>query len=350
MDTLVAPLRPPRVRAGWFVAFRSSALGSQRPVPFRLWGEPLLAWRSRTGVTVVHDRCPHRNVPLAGGKVVNGELRCPYHGWRFAGDGACTHVPGLDGSPGRAQRATAFAARESQGFVWVWGEPEAEPHGEPWRFRLADDPHYLTVRRTVSARGSLHMVAENALDVPHTAFVHGGLFRNDRVDRKPIRCVVTRSSDAVECEYVGESRPEGLVGRLLSPSGGTVVHFDRFHLPSIVEVEYRIGAENHVLVNAALTPIDDYETELHAVVSVRTRVPWWLVYPFVLPIALRIFRQDAVLLQQQTERMHAFGGPRYSSTEIDLLGPHIWKLLQRAAEGRVPEEAPARSKDVTLLV
>jgi phenylpropionate dioxygenase-like ring-hydroxylating dioxygenase large terminal subunit len=349
MDALVAPLRPPRVRAGWFVACTSAALRTA-PLAARLWGEPLVLWRSRNGVSAALDRCPHRNVALTGGTVVAGELRCPYHGWRFDGSGACTHVPGLDGAPGRAQRATSFAARESQGFVWVWGEPETEPTTEPFRFRLADDKAYLTVRRTVSARASLHMVAENALDVPHTAFVHGGLFRTDRVARKPIRCVVTRDSRSVECEYVGESRPEGLIGWLLSPSGGTVVHFDRFHLPSVVEVEYRIGAENHVLVNAALTPLDDYETALHAVVSVRTRIPWWLVYPFALPLALRIFQQDATLLQEQTDRMRTFGGPRYSSTEIDLLGPHILKLLQRAADGRVPEEAAVRSHDVTLLV
>jgi phenylpropionate dioxygenase-like ring-hydroxylating dioxygenase large terminal subunit len=194
------------------------------------------------------------------------------------------------------------------------------------------------------------MVAENALDVPHTAFVHGGLFRTDRETRQPIKCVVTRGPRSVECEYVGEARPEGLIGRLLSPSGGTVVHFDRFFLPSVVEVEYRIGDENHILVNAALTPLDEYETELHAVVSVRTRIPWWLAYPVVLPVALRIFGQDATLLRQQTARMQQFGGPQYMSTEIDLLGPHILKLLQRAADGRIPDEAPERSHDVTLLV
>lgn len=349
MDALTTPLRPPRVRAGWFVACRSRDL-RDRPRSFRLWGTPIAVWRHAHGVAAVLDRCPHRNVPLGAGEVVNGELRCPYHGWRFASDGACSHIPGLSDAPGKAHRATSYAARESQGFVWVWGEPESAPSGEPWRFRLADDRSYLTVRRTVSARASLHMVAENALDVPHTAFVHRGLFRNDRAQRQPIRCVVTRGPRSVECEYIGESRPEGVVGRLLSPSGGVVVHHDRFHLPSIVEVEYRIGNENHILVNAALTPIDDYETELHAVVSVRTRVPWWLVYPVVLPLALRIFRQDAVLLQAQTERMEQTGGPKFVSTEIDLLGPHIHKLLQRAAGGTVDEEGPTRSKDVTLLV
>jgi hypothetical protein len=234
--------------------------------------------------------------------------------------------------------------------VWVWGEAEGAPDGDPWRFRYAEDPGFFTVRRTVRANGSLHMVAENALDVPHTAFVHGGLFRTDRPDRQRIRCVITRSAASVACEYIGEARPEGLVGRLLSPSGGTVIHFDRFHLPGIVEVEYRIGTENHILVNAALTPLDDYETELHAVVSARTRIPMSVLYPIVLPVALWIFRQDAVLLGKQTATLAAFGESRYASTEIDLLGPHIYKLLQRAAEGAVPEAGEVRSREVTLLV
>ncbi len=342
-------LVPPRVRRGWFVACRSSEL-RRRPLSLRLWGLPIVVFRAGDAVGALLDRCPHRNIPLSGGRVVEGTLQCPYHGWRFRPDGACALVPGLSGAPGRAQAATGFPVREQQGFVWIWGDLDAPPEGEPFRFRYADDRSYLTVRRRVHAQGSIHMVAENALDVPHTAFVHSGLFRSDRPERTPIRCVVERSADRVTCEYVGEARPEGLVGRLLSPSGGTVVHFDRFYLPSVVEVEYRIGDENHVLVNAALTPNDDYETTLHAVVSVRTRLPAWLLAPIVLPFALWIFRQDAHLLARQTRALQAFGEQRYASTEIDLLGPHILKLLQRAESGHVAERERPWHKEVTLLV
>ncbi|MCB9685605.1 MAG: aromatic ring-hydroxylating dioxygenase subunit alpha [Alphaproteobacteria bacterium] len=344
-----ALLVPPRVRRGWFVACRSADLRA-RPIVTRLWGLPITLFRTEGGVGALVDRCPHRNVPLSDGTVVDGTLQCPYHGWRFRPDGACTHVPGLSGAPGKAHGASAYPVREQQGFVWIWGDPEVAPEGEPFRFRLADDPTYTTVRRTVRAEGSMHMVAENALDVPHTAFVHAGLFRNDKPERTPITCVVEREADRVVCEYVGEARPEGLVGRLLSPSGGTVTHFDRFYLPSVVEVEYRIGTENHILVDAVLTPEDDYRTVLHAVVSVRTRVPGWLLKPVVLPFALWIFRQDALLLAKQTATMQAFGEQRYASTEIDLLGPHILKLMQRAAAGRLTERQTPWRKETTLLV
>lgn len=344
-------LTPPRVKRAWYILCTAEELRGE-PLLRRLHGTPIVLFRDGAGAPcALLDRCPHRSVPLSKGVIVDGALACRYHGWRFRGDGACVHIPALVGDATRASHAaTAFPCRESQGFVWVWGEPEVAPDCDPWHFRLADEPGYLVVRRAVRAEATVHAVAENALDVPHTAFLHGGLFRNDG-DRQPIQCVVKRWADRVECEYVGESRPEGIVGRVLSPSGGTVVHFDRFILPSIVQVEYRIGTENHVLVDAALTPVDDFDTILHAVVAVRTRLPGWLLKPIALPIALRIFGQDAEILSEQTERMQHFGEQRFVSTELDVLGPHILKLLQRAATGDVgdPEGPPSR-REITMLV
>ena len=342
-------LTPPRPTRGWFVVCWAHELGA-KPIRRVLWGKPIVVFRGAGGeVGAALDRCPHRNVPLSPGRVVDGELECPYHGWRFARDGRCTHIPGLFGEADRSsRRASALPAREEQGCIWVWADPIHAPDRDPFHFRLADASDYMVVRRRVRAPASLHMVAENALDVPHTAFLHGGLFRTDG-DRSPIECVVQRHPDHVECEYIGEARPEGLVGRLLSPSGGTVTHFDRFYLPSVVEVEYRIGDENHIVVNAALTPLDDYDTELYALVAVRTRIPSWLLRPIVQPVALWIFGQDRVLLEQQTDNLHTFGEQRYVSTEIDLLGPHIQALLRQAAEGRTPERS-TQPKRVTMLV
>jgi phenylpropionate dioxygenase-like ring-hydroxylating dioxygenase large terminal subunit len=344
-------LAPPRVKRAWYILCQSGELRPGRVLPRRLWGRPLVLFRTRSGAAgALVDRCPHRNVPLSEGQVVEETLQCPYHGWRFDAGGRCKAIPGLSGDPDKAAHAAdAHAVREQQGFVWVWGEPGEAPVGEPFRFRCADDRSYLVVRREVAAEGTVHGVAENALDVPHTAFLHGGLFRTDR-DRKPITCVVTREADRVECEYVGEERPKGIVGRMLSPSGGQVVHFDRFYLPSVVEVEYRLGTENHVLVDAALTPVDDFHTKLFAVVALKTRVPWWIVRPLVTPIALRIFGQDAKILRRQSETMHAFGEQRFVSTPIDGLGPHILKLLLRAADGVPTERTAPWRKEFTLLV
>lgn len=350
--TDLVAIRPPRVERGWYPLCWSHEL-KRRPIARRLWDVPVVLFRTGSGAAgALVDRCPHRNVALSDGAVVDDTLRCPYHGWRFDAAGRCRAIPGLSdagGEPNRsAHAAQAFAVREQQGVVWVWGRAGDAPDRDPFVFKYAEAPGYTVVRREVSARGTIHAVAENALDVPHTAFLHGGLFRTDGA-RRPIQCVVTRTADVAECEYIGEQRPSGLVGRMLSPSGGTVVHFDRFYLPSIVEVEYRLGDENHVVVNAALCPVDDWHTRLLAVVAIRTRVPGWLLRPLVTPFALRIFGQDRAILAKQTDNVLGFGEQRFVSTEIDLLGPHILKLLLRAATGAPSPSEPVR-REVTLMV
>ena len=344
--------RQPRVRRGWYVLCFSGDLARGGHLVRTLFGTPVVVFRGEDGaVGALVDRCPHRNVPLSAGQVVGGELACGYHGWRFEPGGRCTHVPALIGEADHpARRCPSFVVREQQGVVWVWAEPGGQPDHEPFSFRLTDDPTYTVVTRVLEAAGSVHAVAENALDVPHTAFLHGGLFRVD-ADRNEIACRVTRHHDRVACEYIGEPRPDGLVGRILSPSGGVVTHFDRFYLPSIVEVEYRIGEENHILVNAALTPMADHQTMLHAVAAIRARVPIWLIKPVALRAALHIFGQDQAILAAQTENLRRFGDARFASTELDALGPHILRLLRQAERGELdPPDRPPVVRDFKMQV
>ncbi len=353
MTTETVQLRPPeargtsvaRVTRAWYVACTSQELG-KKPITRRILGVPLVLFRDGSGApAALLDRCPHRNVPLSLGRVVDGTLECGYHGWRFDGEGACRKVPALCGpSEASARNAPSHACREQEGYVWVWGEPDVRPDVEPFHFPLVDAPGYATVRQHVVAKSTVHAAAENALDVPHTAFLHTGLFRSDDRPRNRIEVIVRRWHDRVEAEYVGEPRPQGLVGRLLAPKGGVVEHFDRFLLPSIAQVEYRLE-ESHILVCAALTPEEDYLTHLHAVVSFKLPipVPAKLLVPVLEPVALMIFNQDARVLARQTETIRAFGGEQYVSTEVDVLGPHILRLLRAAERGAV---APSPSEPV----
>jgi len=56
----------------------------------------------------------------------------------------------------------------------------------------------------------------------------------------------------------------------------------------------------------------------------------------ITPIAMRILRQDASILRLQAKAIQRFGGEDFTSTEIDVLGPHIWKLLAAASSGDTP--------------
>lgn len=319
----------------WFVACTARDLGRE-PRACVIQDTPLALFRDARGrPAALLDRCPHRNVPLSAGRVDGGLLACGYHGWRFAADGACRAIPGLAGDADRkARRATAFAAVEQDGFVWVYSTPDAAPVRAPYRFPAVDG-RYAVVRRDIRLPGPLRHALENALDVPHTSFLHGGLFRT--ADRgHDIQVIVRRRADGVDAEYVGEPRPAGLIGRLLAPGGGVVAHVDRFLLPSIAQIEYRLGDDSHLLDTAAMTPVSAFETHVWAVIQLRLPVPAGLVAPLVTPIAMRILRQDAAILGRQSRAIQRFGGERFTSTEIDVLGPHVWKLLGAAAGGGEP--------------
>ena len=317
----------------WFVACRSDEL-QEKPLARTIQDVPIVLFRSKGAPAAFLDRCPHRNVPLKLGRVLgNGNLQCLYHGWEFDGAGDCRAVPGLCTEIDRkAQHATTFAAREQQGFVWVYSTADAAPVSEPYRFALLDDPRYGVVRRDYDVPGTLHATAENALDVPHTAFLHGGLFRT--ADKKnEIEVVVRRTATQVEAEYVGEPRPPGLAARLLSPRGGVVQHFDRFLLPSVVQVEYRLGDDSHLLNTSVLTPVSPLKTKLYAVIAFRTPLPRFLVKTAVGPVGERIFEQDRKILLAQTMNIRRFDGEQYANTPIDVLGQQIWRRLKRAESG-----------------
>lgn len=324
----------------WFIACRSSELGAA-PIARTVQKLPLAIWRANGKPAAFLDRCPHRNAPLSLGRVAEGSLECAYHGWRFETKGACVAIPGLCGGEvdAKARHATTFACEERDGFVWVYSTPDVAPAREPFRFPHLDDRRYTTVRREFTVASTMHAAAENALDVPHTAFLHGGLFRTSRKVNE-IDVIVRRTGEMVEAEFVGEPRPPGLAARILAPGGGVVTHFDRFLLPSIAQVEYRLGEGSHLVTTSAMTPITDTETKLYAVISFRTPIPGALLRTLLMPIGMRIFRQDAVILSKQSDTIKRFGGERFANTEIDVLGQQIWRLLKQAERGTVPSTAP----------
>lgn len=314
----------------------------------RLFDTPLVLFRDRDGLpTALLDRCPHRNTPLSLGRCVHGELECAYHGWRFDGHGRCVAVPASLRDPaGPARDARCYASRESQGLIWLWllGEPDHEPYAIPG----VGDPRYRLIEYDASFPATLYATAENILDVPHTSYLHKGLFRGAGA-RNRVRVQVTRSRDRAEARFIGEPRPEGVIGRLLAPKGGTLEHVDRFIMPGIAQVEYRMGEDSHVVVTNLLSPKRAFETHMFTVVALRLPVATRVVAAVAEPFAKRIVEQDAAILEQQTQRTRELGGEQFVSTEVDVLGSSILKLLRWGEQGSVPD-VPDETREIEMEI
>lgn len=112
---------PDSVR-GWHVLASSCDLALRHVFPARVGVYNLALWRSDDGlVNAWENRCPHRSVPLSMGINLGQELRCQYHGWRFAsGSGECTTVPAEVGRrDNHAACVNSFDCIEQDGWVWV---------------------------------------------------------------------------------------------------------------------------------------------------------------------------------------------------------------------------------------
>jgi len=324
----------PLARA-WHVACREGALGPQ-PMQRTILGLPIVLYRTPDGPRAFVDRCPHRGVPLSAGHCdAAGELECPYHGWRFDPSGKLVVVPGRVIQDDRTRGLIRLPLRVESGLVFVCPTPDETPSIAPYRPPLLGQPGYTTVVREVTAHGSLQLTAENALDVPHTAILHRGLFRTASA-RSRLKALIRRRKYWVEAEYVGEPPPKGLAARLLAvgkdKTRPAVEHWDRFYLPGIAEVEYRLGPRSHFVVSAYLTPEAPDVTRLFAVASFRTPLPGSLLALVLEPFARLIFRQDQRILALQSEHFRRFGPGHFTSTELDTLGPHIRRLMKGAYE------------------
>ena len=318
---------------------------------------PLVAFRGGDGRAAVFvDRCPHRNYPLSQGRVTaDGTLECGYHGWRFDTGGGCVAVPGLamestGGAPPR--RVPAHATVERDGIVWFWGEPEREPSRQPFHLPSFPDRGSGTAVLRCDLQSTLHAALENSLDVPHTAFLHRGLFRGG--DRHTVTAVRRPLEDGVEVQYVGEPAGMGPI-RLGADTRHTFDHWDRFFLPSIAQIEYAVQGWFRIVNTIVHLPLSAQRTRAWFVVQYWSRLPAGLVGPIVHVRGRQILRQDGRALALQTRTIRSFGGEHFTSTDLDVLGNAIWHLLRRAERaetqaGSDVDEAEPVDRTVTFEV
>jgi phenylpropionate dioxygenase-like ring-hydroxylating dioxygenase large terminal subunit len=200
-------------RNAWYVVLAAAEIPRGRAVAFRRLDQDLVFWRDAAGtVAAALDVCPHRRAKLSPGRVVGGQLECPFHGFRFDGTGACTAIPAHPDRPiPRAMRLTEVPVREAHGFVWVWTGPDPAPADPPpffdftgWSYAGSDFVEPVATHYT--------RAVENQLDYPHLPFVHAntiGRFAQGAMD------IVTE----VEGDRIRARREQDAVGlEVLAPN------------------------------------------------------------------------------------------------------------------------------------
>ncbi len=108
------------IRNVWYVAGWSHEFAAGRVHARTIIDQPVALYRIGDGSLVaLEDRCCHRFAPLSMGRLEGDDLRCMYHGLKFAPDGHCVEIPGQKLIPQSAcVRRYPLAVRG--GWVWLW--------------------------------------------------------------------------------------------------------------------------------------------------------------------------------------------------------------------------------------
>jgi vanillate O-demethylase monooxygenase subunit len=161
------------VRNAWYVAAWTHDLEPGRIVARTIIDQPLALYRTADGAIVAfEDRCCHRFAPLSLGRLEGDDLRCMYHGLKFAPDGRCIEIPGQPRIPHSAC-VRRYPAAVVGSWVWVWmGDAgAADPAAIPPSLALDDPGHRLRAGQLDYAAHYL-LIDDNLLDLSHLSFAH----------------------------------------------------------------------------------------------------------------------------------------------------------------------------------
>jgi phenylpropionate dioxygenase-like ring-hydroxylating dioxygenase large terminal subunit len=164
-------------RGYWYPVTWSGHVTS-KPQGFRICGEAIVLIRDNGSAYALHDRCPHRGVPLSlGNQQFPGTLSCPYHGWtyRLADGLLCAVITDGPDSPicGKVSVQT-YPVAERLGMVWVYiplADEEASVIDEQLPPELRDNA-FVMGGRIQPRRGNWRFACENGFDEGHAKYLH----------------------------------------------------------------------------------------------------------------------------------------------------------------------------------
>jgi phenylpropionate dioxygenase-like ring-hydroxylating dioxygenase large terminal subunit len=170
---------------------------SDTPVCTRALGHDFALFRDSDGVAhCLANTCIHRGGSLGTGKLKGDCIECPYHGWRYNGDGQCTHIPTLRGGasiPKRA-RVDSYPVIERYGLVFAFlGDLPEEQRPPILELKEWDKEGWSVTSLVYDWHANYERVIENGLDATHTEFVHpsaglqGGFDPSEILDERLVK-------------------------------------------------------------------------------------------------------------------------------------------------------------------
>lgn len=149
-------------------------LEEKKPIrAVRLMGQDFVLFRDENNNLGLLDRdCPHRGADLAFGRLEDGGIRCPFHGWLFDTKGTCLETPAEPTGSKLCTRIkqVSYPVVERSGIIFAYigeGEPPAFPEFDCF---VAPDTHTFAFKGLFECNWL--QALEVGIDPAHASFLH----------------------------------------------------------------------------------------------------------------------------------------------------------------------------------
>ena len=211
---------PPQYAHDWFSPLRSSDVVAGKITNFTFMGHELIAFRDASGAAVVLDaQCPHFGAHRGvGGRMVDGCVRCPFHGLHFDGNGQCVKGDFVaDSKHLRHVKSAPWTVRECAASIFIWHGVDREhptrplPFAEPGYFDGWSTP--ITNAGRPLAPTNVFFPTENIIDIQHFYAVHH--WKVHAIERQPAEAEDGSFKAVMRMTWtLGAQSPHALVRRL----------------------------------------------------------------------------------------------------------------------------------------
>jgi 3-ketosteroid 9alpha-monooxygenase subunit A len=166
-----------RFARGWHCLGLAEPFRDGKPHAIEAFGTKLVVFATGDGTLNVLDAyCRHMGGDLSQGTVKGEAIACPFHDWRWSGNGKCVEIPYAKRIPLRA-RTRSWLTLERNKQLFVWHDPEGNPPPDDVvipEARGASGPEWSEwTWDSVRIDGSnCREIIDNMVDMAHFFYIH----------------------------------------------------------------------------------------------------------------------------------------------------------------------------------
>lgn len=306
----------------------------------RILGEDIILFRNPDGrITVLEDRCCHRNVNLSLGFINKDRIVCGYHGWEYDRTGLCIKIPSQlpeDKIPPTA-RIKSYPSKDFNKWIWVFmGKEEKSREINPTD--IPEMNEWPFTYREYVFKADLEATAESLIDPYHIAFVHRNSIKSfmGQIKESPADFNLKILDDGIEGFYrranVGTKAEKVYFGN--DENIGTRI---RFYYPNISRLEIRFK-ERILLILEHVMQVDDEHVEMKQITlwkNIFSKFPAFAKY-FMARKSASIVEEDInflssnrEILKKRKDNMHEVS---VKGDEVSLSFRKFWRKKLKGDE------------------